>query len=238
MQCVILAGGQATRMAHLSKDLPKALFPVHGEPFIHYQLSWLAQQGVNRVVLSLGFKGEMIRKVVGNGEVWSIAVDYVDEGDQLMGTAGAIRLAADAGVLDDGFFVLYGDSFLPISFEAVWENSRRGRQPVMTVLRNEGRWDKSNVIFQGNRILLYDKLCGDPISAGMNYIDYGLSVLPRRVIEGMVPPERVMDLGDVFHQLSQRGSLGGYEVHARFYEIGSVSGLQDFELYIKDRMDS
>ena len=114
MQCIILAGGKGTRIRERSGDLPKALIPVLGKPFIFYQLAWLARQAVTKVVLSLGYRGNMIKAAVGDGSRFGLSVVYADEGDALRGTGGALRLIADLGLLESGFFVLYGDSFLPV----------------------------------------------------------------------------------------------------------------------------
>jgi NDP-sugar pyrophosphorylase family protein len=149
MQCVILAGGLATRMRPLTDTIPKALIPVDGRPFVDHQLDWLAAHGVTRVVLSIGYRGDMLRDHVGDGGRWGLGVRVVDEGRDLRGTAGALRLALAEGALDDAFLVTYGDSFLPVDFGAVWRCFRAdGRPALMTVFANAGRWDTSNVIYR------------------------------------------------------------------------------------------
>jgi MurNAc alpha-1-phosphate uridylyltransferase len=133
LQCVILAGGRGTRMRPLTDRIPKALVPVLGAPFAGWQLSWLANHGINRATFSVGYKAEMIRSYVGDGSRWALAVDYVDEGEDLRGTAGALRLALDQGLLDESFFLLYGDSFLPVDMrdvEAAWDDA--GLRALMT----------------------------------------------------------------------------------------------------------
>src|SRR5467141_3511852 len=114
MQCVILAGGLGTRIAAVAPDLPKALIQVAGEPFAHHQLSLLRGAGVQEVVYCIGHRGDEIRAFVGSGSRWNIRVSYVSEGRKLRGTAGALRLASDRGALAPAFFVLYGDSYLPV----------------------------------------------------------------------------------------------------------------------------
>ena len=216
----------------MTDRLPKALIPVAGQPFAHYQLDWLARQGVRRVVFSLGHLGDMIRNFVGDGGFWGLEITYVDEGDRPRGTAGAVRLAIDAGVMEDGFFVLYGDSYLPIELAPVWRASDLGRRPLMTVYRNDGRWDESNVMFQDGRVELYEKGRTDAAALGMRYIDYGLSVLNQGVVVEQVPGGATADLGQVFRRLSRDGELVGFEVFERFHEIGSARGLADLEAYL------
>ena len=226
MQCVILAGGLATRMRPLTDTCPKTLLPVSGRPFAYHQLHWLASQGVDEVIYCIGHQGEMIRRYCESQPSPVGSIRFVDEGEQLRGTGGALRLAREQGVLDESFLVIYGDSFLPVEFAPVWEAFHASGMPaLMTVLRNEGRWDRSNVIYENGRLLLYDKQT-DP---RMRYIDYGLSAFRRDLFDHR--PE-VFDLAVLLHELSLYGRLAGFEVQQRFYEIGSPAGLQDLEQYL------
>jgi NDP-sugar pyrophosphorylase family protein len=242
MQCIILAGGLATRMRPLTDDLPKALLPVAGRPFVDHQLDWLARHGVARVVLSIGYRGEMLRAYVGDGARFGLEVAYVDEGTNLRGTAGALRLALAQGVLEDAFLVTYGDSFLPVDFGAVGAAFRRsGRPALMTVFRNEGRWDTSNAIFApagdgpDGQVVLYDKRRATRPAQDFAFIDYGLSALERRLVETDVPATGKADLADLFHAVSLRGELAGLEIRDRFHEIGSPEGLEELTRWIMAR---
>jgi NDP-sugar pyrophosphorylase family protein len=231
---VILAGGLGTRVAAIAPSVPKALIPVAGEPFAAHQLSLLAHGGVREVVYCIGHRGDAIRGFVGSGERWGLEVQYVEDGETLVGTGGALRRALDAGTLESAFFALYGDSYLPTDYPAVWAAFTAARAPaLLTVFRNEGRWDTSNVLFENGRVVLYDKRREDPRSTSMVHIDYGLSVLTRQVVERLVPPGARTDLADVYRTLSLEGQLAGHEVHQRFYEAGSPSGLQDLEAYLR-----
>jgi NDP-sugar pyrophosphorylase family protein len=232
MQCVILAGGLGTRLWPVTKTIPKALIPIRGRPFADYQLAWLARQQVTEVVYCVGFLGEQIRSHVGNGSAFGLRVHYVDEGSDPRGTAGALRLAFDAGLLAEVFFVLYGDSFLPIEYVPVLAAYQASGCPaLMTVMRNQDRWDRSNVIFTPPNITLYDKTCDEATRARMAYIDYGLSVISRDVIADNIRGGGEVDLADVFKQLSLAGKLAGFEVTQRFFEVGSAEGIADFSQY-------
>ncbi|MCZ2207543.1 nucleotidyltransferase family protein [Cylindrospermopsis raciborskii] len=223
---VILAGGLATRLRPITEKIPKALVPVAGKPFIYHQLAYLGKQGVDRVVLCIGYLGQMIQDVVGNGAEFGLSVSYSPDGPVLLGTGGALKQAVH--LLDKSFFVLYGDSFLPINFSAV-ENSflYSGKPALMTILHNGNRWDKSNVLFRNGRLEEYNKRSPRP---EMEFIDYGLGVLSRSVFE-QYHGGHPLDLADVYHSLSLEGNLFGYQVHERFYEIGSIPGLQETETY-------
>jgi NDP-sugar pyrophosphorylase family protein len=213
-------------MLPLTETCPKTLLPVRGRPFAWHQLHWLAAQGITEVIYSIGHQGDMIRRY------WAVepspvpAMRFVDEGNQLRGTAGALRLAHEQGVLDGNFFVIYGDSFLPVEFAPIWRAFQSSNQPaLMAVLRNEGRWDRGNVIYQPGRVMLYDKAA----APGMQYIDYGLSCFRREVFDQSTHS----DLAMLFHDLSLQGALAGFRVYERFYEIGSPVGLRDFEQYLE-----
>lgn len=228
MQCVILAGGLGTRMRPLTDTTPKTLLPVRGRPFAYYQLHWLASQGVTQVVYSIGHRGEMIRRYWKHETSPIPSVCYVDEGEQLLGTGGALSLAREQGVLENRFLVIYGDSFLPVQFAPIWQAFQSSGLPaLMTVLRNRGRWDRSNASYQDGRVLRYNKVGGPD----MEYIDYGLSAFRREVLDGW--GGQPYDLAAVLHDLSVKGKLAGFEVDRRFYEIGSPAGLRDFEEYLE-----
>jgi len=223
----ILAGGLATRLRPITTSIPKALVEVAGEPFIAHQLRYLKAQGISEVVLCTGYLGEMIEAVVKDGAAFGVKVKYSPDGEKLLGTGGALRQALP--LLSDEFFVLYGDSFLPVDFKAVETDFHQSQQPaLMTVLKNEDRWDKSNVIFKESQIVEYNKAETKP---DMHFIDYGLGVLKKSVLQAY-PANEVFDLAAVYHQLSIAGQLAGHEVHERFYEIGSFEGLKETEEFL------
>lgn len=226
MQCVILAGGLGIRMRPATDQIPKVLLPVAGEPFAHHQLAVLRDGGVTDVVYCIGYLGEMVRDFVGDGTRFGLGVRYVDEGADLRGTGGALRLAADAGVLHERFLVLYGDSYLPIDLRPIDAAFDRVPEPaLMTVFHNRGQWVPSNVVFDGRQVVVYDKRRTVP---GMDWVDYGISVLARELVTE-TPAGAVVDLADVFQGLAGQGRLAGHEVHERFYEIGSRTGLSEVE---------
>lgn len=224
----VLAGGIATRLRPISETLPKALIAVAGEPFIAHQLRLLQREGVERVVLCVGHLGEMIRDFVGDGAGFGLKVDYGFDGDTLLGTGGALKRALPH--LGDAFFVLYGDSYLDITYAPVLAAFRRAGAPaLMTVFRNDGRWDTSNVLFDGSRVVRYDKRAPTP---DMRYIDYGLGILtPATLVQR--PAGTAFDLADVYAALADAGELAGYEVTRRFYEIGTPAGLAETDAYLK-----
>lgn len=237
MQCLILAGGLATRMRPLTETLPKCLLEMAGRPFVDYQVDLLVKNKVDSLVLCVGYLGEQVEKhFEGWQDKWPSLqkVVFVHEGSELRGTGGAIRLAYDQGVLEESFFVIYGDSYLPICFEPIWKEFLQSQKNAqMTVLENAGRWDASNTQFDPHtsRVLAHDKSRGSDPS--FRYIDYGLSALRRSLVAERIPANQKVDLSEVFGGLAESSQLGGYEVKERFFETGSFQGLHDFEQYVR-----
>jgi NDP-sugar pyrophosphorylase family protein len=220
-------------MLPATREIPKALLPVAGQPFAAHHLELLSRSGVNNVVYCIGHLGELIRDFVRDGHRFGLEVSYVDEGEQLRGTGGALRLAADTGALEDCFLVTYGDSFLPTDYGAVNKAFiASGALALMTVFRNDGEWIPSNAVFDDGWIKLYDKQSPAPI-AEMRWVDYGLSLLTRKLVESEIPINEKVDLSEVFRRLSRRGELAGFEVHERFYEIGSLEGLRAIDSLLR-----
>ncbi len=226
----ILAGGLATRMRPVAEQIPKALFEVAGKPFIEHQLALLRRQGIERVVLCVGFLGEMIEANVGDGARFGLSVSYSFDGERLLGTGGALRRAAP--MLGEHFFVLYGDSYLDIAYAPVQAAYRQSGLPaLMTVFRNEGRWDTSNVVFDGKRVVRHDKR---HLSEDMTFIDYGLGVINRDILRTW--KDEMFDLSDLYGRLAQDGKLAGFEATTRFYEIGTPSGLAEADRHLRGRL--
>jgi NDP-sugar pyrophosphorylase family protein len=221
-------------MEGVAPGIPKALVPVCGEPFAFHQLRLLESQGVGDVVFVVGHRGAQVRDAVDDGRAFGLRVSYVDEGDDLHGTGGALRVALGRGSLPEVFGVLYGDSYLPTELAPIWAAfAAAGRPALMTVHRNEDRWDLSNAVLEAGLVVAYDKR-PEARDERMAWIDYGFSVLERSVVED-IPAETAVDLADVYGILSSRGQLAGYEVSERFYEAGSPRGVADLERYLAGR---
>src|SRR6185437_93809 len=219
----ILAGGLATRLRPITEKIPKSLVPVAGKPFLTHQLEFLSSRGIRHAVLCVGYLGEMIQRDYGN-EAFGIKLDYSFDGAKLLGTGGAIKRALP--MLGGEFFVLYGDSYLPIEYRPIAEFfERSGKLGCMTVYHNEGRYDTSNVVFADGEIKVYDKKAKLP---EMRHIDYGLSLFKAAAFDGY-SAEQPFDLADVMGKLVREKQLAGYEVRERFYEIGSPAGLKELE---------
>lgn len=226
----ILAGGTATRLGDVARQVPKALIDVSGQPFIARQLTLLRARGFRRAVLCVGHLGHMIEAVVGDGHAFDLHVDYSYDGETLMGTGGALRRAV--ALLGDVFWVVYGDSYLDIDYaliQAVFDQA--GAPALMTVVRNDNRWDRSNVEFADGVLRRYDKRHPTP---AMHHIDFGASILSGPVL-ARIPDDAASDLSALYTALVEDHAMIGYEVTERFYEIGSHAGLDDTRHYFSER---
>jgi NDP-sugar pyrophosphorylase family protein len=220
----ILAGGLATRLGSLTEKIPKSLIPIAGEPFVAHQLQLLRRNGIQHVILCVGHMGEMIEQTIGNGSAFGVNVEYSYDGPTLLGTAGAIRTALPN--LGEKFFVMYGDSYLTCDYAAIErEFSCANKLGLMTVFLNDGQWDTSNVEFANGRILAYSKKDRTP---RMCYIDYGLGVFHAEAFT----QSHATDLADLYCDLLRANELAAFEVHERFYEIGSPAGLKEMENFL------
>jgi N-acetyl-alpha-D-muramate 1-phosphate uridylyltransferase len=226
----ILAGGLATRLRPITEKIPKALISVAGQPFLAHQLRLLQHAGIRKVVLCVGYRGEMIEQEFGSGGSRGVELSYSFDGPELLGTGGALKKALP--LLGQRFFVLYGDSYLPIDYAAPARAFlASGKLGLMTVFRNEGRWDTSNVWFEDGVIKSYDK---KRITSEMKFIDYGLGVLRSEALRSW-PKDKPFDLAEVYADLVRRNELAGFEADRRFYEVGSPKGVAELDAMLSNR---
>lgn len=228
----LLAGGLATRLRPVTETVPKALVEVAGRPFLDHQVALLRRHGVRRLVLCLGHLGDRVEAHLGDGRRHGVEVRYSHDGPAPLGTGGALRRALP--LLGEVFWVVYGDSYTDVDFRAVLAAfGRSGAAGLMTVIRNAGRWDRSNARFARGRLLRYDKAAPTP---DMTYIDYGVALL-RAPVVARLPEGRPADLADVYRDLVAAGDMVGYPVpvRRRFYEIGTPAGLAETRAFLGRR---
>jgi NDP-sugar pyrophosphorylase family protein len=225
----ILAGGYATRLGSLTTETPKCLVEISGRPFVDWQLDLLMEQGYSNFIFCVSFKSDAVQEYLGDGSERGARIQYSLDGDTQLGTGGAIQKALPK--LGDKFGVIYGDSYLPTNYMAAEQfflNSRANA--LMTVYENKNQFDFSNVEFIDGELINYEKGSN---SRQMHHIDYGITFFR----EATFHPWRNLpsfDLSEVCHQLATRGELLGFEVFERFYEIGSLQGIEQFSRYLKE----
>jgi MurNAc alpha-1-phosphate uridylyltransferase len=229
MQIVIIAGGFATRLGELTKHQPKSMLNFGGKPFLEHQVEFLRRAGCTDIVLCLGYLAQSIVDYFGDGQKFGVKIRYSIE-DKPLGTAGALKKAAP--LLQNTFFTLYGDSYLFPDCAAINTYfETHAKLALMTVFDNHDKFDKSNTAIEGNFVTRYSKLEKTP---DMHYIDYGINLFNKKML-GLIPDNQSFPLETVFSRLIEERQLLAYEVEARFYEVGSLSGVDEFRQYIESR---
>ena len=230
MQIVILAGGMGTRLKAVAGNLPKAMVPVAGKPFIEHQLALIKKSGAERVLLCTGYRGELIENHLGDGRRFGLNISYSRESpDKLLGTGGALVNAYPK--LEDMFLVIYGDSYLPTDYGKVFRTFQGASLPaLMCVYRNLNQWDRSNVKIAGSKVVFYSKAPGQE---NPDYIDYGLSGFKKSVIEQYTAARLPLDLAAIQASLVEDRLMAAHVVAERFYEIGKPSGLDELDKHLR-----
>jgi len=227
MQAIILAGGLGTRLGARTRDLPKALLPIAGRPFLAWLVEALARCGYRQLVLCIGHYGEQIQDFLGAGQAFGLDVSYSKDGERLLGTGGALRQAFGRDLLAESFLVTYGDSYLPFDYAAPLRELAAHPEALgtMSVFENHGAFDASNCAIGRGLVLRYEKGVQD---RALTHIDYGAIALLRSVIAEQ-PSELAFGLDQIQHRLAKAGQLRAFEATERFYEVGSELGIADLE---------
>jgi NDP-sugar pyrophosphorylase family protein len=227
MKVAILAGGFGTRLGKLTNNTPKSMIKIKDKPFIEWQLNLLSKKGVKEVVLCTSHHSQAIKDFVKDGTRFHIDVKYSDDGPKQLGTGGAVKNALE--LLGDSFMVIYGDSYLNINYSEVEKAFKQSNYPaLMTIYKNQGNFDLSNVLYNSSVIKKYSKT---NMNDEFQYIDFGLNLFKKEVFDDLSSGS-YLDLADLCEKLAESGKLAGFEVKKRFYEVGSEEGISDFSKYI------
>jgi MurNAc alpha-1-phosphate uridylyltransferase len=224
LQTIILAGGLGTRISSVSDGLPKSLIKIKNRTFLSWQLELLRKNGVDDLILCLSHKADMIEKYLYEEKFFGMNITISRDGENQIGTGGAIINALP--LLNSSFMVIYGDSYLPISFMEISNFFEKQKQPsLMTVTKHSKNNELKNVLVKDGIIFAYNKSNPSP---DMNYIDYGLNFFSKRIFENYSMHEKV-DLSQIQMSLALQNQLAAFEVTEPYYEIGSVQGIIEFE---------
>jgi NDP-sugar pyrophosphorylase family protein len=211
----------------LTVSVPKCMVPVHGRPFLEYELELLKSNGIDDVVLCIGHLGAKVMEHFGDGESFGVRISYSHDGKQLLGPIGALKLAEP--MLEDAFIVTYGDAYLRLDYRGLMDAlAKNGKMGVMAAYRNEGRFGRSDVVVKDGLVAAYDKKRD---LEGMAWINFGVSAL-RKAALGAVAMGRFCDEETFYGGLIAQRQLAAFEVPERFYEIGSEAGLREFGEFI------
>lgn len=227
-QIVVLAGGKATRLYPLTKEIPKSLIPINGIPFIAHQIQLLKKNNISEIVLCVGTFSDKIIEYLGDGSKFGVSIKYsVEDPSQLLGTLGALRHAYD--LLEEYFFVIWGDSYLEVDYQKILKAFLDSKKlGLMTVYKNANKLERSNMSIRDGMVIDYDK----QQNRDFQYVDYGLSIFKKKALDHF-PAGENLDLSLLNKKLISINELVAYEVKERFYEIGSFAGIHDLELHLK-----
>ncbi len=221
-EAIILSGGKGTRIKQYTKKIPKCLIKFNRKPFLYYQLRYLKNNGIDKVIISTGYYAEQIKSYLENKNF--IDIKIINDGLKPLGTGGAVLKSLD--YLKDKFFIIYGDSYFNFDIKKLKKHEGLA---TMAVFENKNYYDKSNVIFRKKNKIIYSK---KKLNTNFNFIDYGATYLNKKVFDNI--KNKKFDLSELYEKISKKNMLNGYIVKKRFYEIGSYSGIKDFKQYIKN----
>ncbi|MDO9537826.1 MAG: sugar phosphate nucleotidyltransferase [Thermoplasmata archaeon] len=228
-QAVIICGGMGTRLMPLTFDIPKPMIPVHGKPFLQIIVEHFRDQGIKRFVFCTGRLHENIEAHFEDGEKFGVEITHSVEPEPL-GTGGALLNARH--LLDDVFFLAYGDSYLPIELSGLQNLMTSNKAAgVITVYQNKDHLAPNNVrLATDGRVLDYVKK-NPPDS--MTGLEAGLSLFQKSVLD--FAPGRIFSLEEsILPQLINRGRLFGLLTPRRFYDMGTPEGLERAKRELND----
>jgi NDP-sugar pyrophosphorylase family protein len=225
-QIVILAGGLATRLYPITERIPKSMVLVAGKPFLEHQIALCKKNGIEEIVICVGHLWEQIFDYFGDGSRYGIKIIYSVENERL-DTGGALKNALP--YLDEKFFVLYGDSYLPSNWqEAAGIFEKSSESGLMTLFKNDGTLGvPSQITAKSGYVREFTKTDFKP---EMEFVEYGLNIFRREVI-GRISEES-FPIGHYFDLLISENQLLSWESPERFYEIGCPEGLMELEKFL------
>lgn len=231
MQALILAGGLGTRLRPLTNTVPKPMVPILGQPFLAYQLELLKSNEITDIVLSVGYLGDQITDYFGDGSEMGLHIKYSFE-KKPMGTGGGLKLASH--LLQDEFFVLNGDTYLPIDYIEVANFFRASTKSGLLVTYDNLLEDTTvpcNVSIDEN--MLVTKYKKDSDDKDLLLVEAGVSALRKMVLD-LIPSDRPVSLEqEIFPVLIKQKELVSFTTHQRFYDIGSPDRVQKLEEFFK-----
>ncbi len=230
MQAVILAGGLGTRLRPLTERIPKVMASINGKPFLLYLLELLRSRGVNDIVLLIGYLGEQVRGFFGNGAKIGLRIRYSEERERLLGTGGALKQAQS--LLGNHFFVINGDTYLPIDYSKVDRVFQQaGKKALIVVYNNrEDTGVKNNVELDKDLMIVrHDKESTD---ISLKHAEAGVLVLRREALEVIAEGCSISLEKGLYPTLIHQRELAAYVTEQRFYDIGTPKQQEVFEEFL------
>ena len=199
--------------------------------FLEYRLQYLKSYNITDILLCVGYLGEKIQSHFGDGQSRDMSITYSFE-EKPLGTGGALKNAGKH--LDDCFYLIYGDSFLPINYSSIERHFFEVDTTVLMVLydNSEDTSVPNNVsLDKRGMVTRYEK---DRRSSFLQYVDAGVLALKREILENISPEKEVSLEQEIFPNYIARQECAGFVTRERFYDIGTPERLQRFETYLKE----
>lgn len=209
MEVIVLAGGLGTRLRSVVHEIPKCLAPVGGRPFLGYLLDWLAAQGADHVVFSVGYLKEQVISYLQDNP-WPFAYDFAVE-DTPLGTGGGIRLALSL-CRENIVFVVNGDTFYPVDL-----SSMPFDKPITLALKPMKDFDRyGEVELINNNVTAFQekKHCEEGLING------GVYAIDRSGLDLGSLPEKFSFEKEVLEPGAAIREIGGWVSNAYFIDIG------------------
>jgi mannose-1-phosphate guanylyltransferase / phosphomannomutase len=239
---VIVAGGLATRMLPITEEIPKCMVDINGTPLIEHQLGFFKRHGYTDIIFCVAHLAAKVKAYFGDGSKWGLHIQYVQETEQLMGTAGSVKLVEPL-IGDEDFIVYYGDNLTSIDFGKLLAYHTQQRATATMVMRpNPPGYKGSSVITLNPDKSIKVFLEKPPIEEIERYaneerfINNGIYVLSKQVF-AMIPMNQKCDFAkDVFPKLME-GSFFGYPTEEFFFEVGRIEKYEKFKEMVKGKTD-
>ena len=224
-QIVILAGGLATRLHPITRDLPKSLLPLGGRVFLDLQIENLIRLGSHKFHFCLGQHANQIEKFLAQARFEQLDISISYDSSSKRGTAGALVDATN--YLENDFLLMYGDSYLPIDLdhlELAW--SRFDARLKLSIKSTVNSRHVPNVEVMPNGTFKYGS---DAKHA--THIDYGLMLVNKSIIQD-IKRESFTNFTSVIESLSRRREAVYAITESELYEVGSFEGIRELEEYL------
>lgn len=215
MESIILAGGLGTRLQGVIGASPKCMAPVAGKPFLHYLFHYLEKEGCRHVVLSLGYKSQVVTDWL-CAQKRSFEITAVTEPEPL-GTGGAVKLALN-NIQGETVFILNGDTFFPVCLKEMQAFHEKQGTPVTLALKQMEHFDRYGAVHTNPQGMITGFEEKKYRKAG--WINGGLYLINKNILTDTVFPERFSLEKDFLEPAAAAGRLSGFTSDAFFIDIG------------------
>jgi len=228
-QAIILAGGRGTRLAPFTDTSPKPMVPICGKPFLEHLLLLLKENGIEEVVLLLGYKSDQIQDYFKDGKEFGVRILYsVMPVEDDTGT----RVRKAEKLLQSEFLLLYADNYWPLNLERLQAfHEEKEVVGTVTVFKNEKKIGRDNI--RVNRSGFVDLYDNSRTNETANGVEIGFMILRKKVLEYM--PEENFSFNDVITSLVKDGELAGYVTSQKYYSVGSPDRLRATTEFLSPR---